>query len=131
MTIPTAPVRAALALALTASCAACASGKELASRLGDTDRSVADAQQALDEVDERVAALERSVERQRLLEKKMRRVGRTLRLLRRRVSDLRTGSAAAAAQASEALATVSRLSRALAVLENRLDYHLRRGHGSR
>ena len=129
MTIPAASCRAAVALALAGSLAACASGEQFADELGATDRSVAAVRQALDELDERMGGLERSLDRQRLVEQKLHRVKKRLRMLHRRLGRVRSGSASAGAQASEALGAVAEMARTLAVLENRLDYHLRRGHG--
>ncbi len=130
MTIPPTIGRAVIALSLAGSLAACASRDSLETRLGATDRSVTAAQEALDEFDQRIASVEDAVESQRALKRRLRAMTATIVRLRERLAELRSSAAAASDEASQAVGTASQVSRSLAVLENRFDYHLRSHGGS-
>ncbi len=129
MTIPATIGHAAIALCLAGALAACASGDSWETRLGETDRSVTAAQEALDEIDQRVASVEEAVEGQRVLKRRLGAMTARIARLRERLAELRSSAAGASGDASQALGTASQVSRSLAVLENRFDYHLRRSHG--
>jgi hypothetical protein len=129
--------RAALVLGAALALASCGSG-EPPGATDDQARSLAaDAAKAVDELTEeterlsgRIAELEdvKAISADRL-DAVTERLWGSLSNLRSSLADLRGESDDALAQANQALAEAQQAVRDLAVLDSRLDYHLRQEHG--
>ena len=102
-------------------------------RLDDAREAAAEAAAAVDDLEDRIAALEDDLDDAAGVKERVDRVAErlwgSLGKLRKSLDDVRSGASDAAATADAALSRAEQAARDLAVLGNRYDYHLRRYHG--